>query len=350
MLQMSEVDLVNRRVMIREDFNVPLKDGVIADDERIQRALPTIRQALKQNAAVILLSHLGRPAEGQFDETLSLAPVAAALSTALGQEVTLQRNWLNGVDVTPGDIVLCENVRFEQGEKENSDTLAKKMATLCDVFVMDAFGTAHRAQASTVGVAQFATIACAGPLLEAELIALHKALDDPKRPLVAIVGGSKVSSKIQLLDTLLDKVDVLVVGGGIANTLLAAQGYPIGTSLFEADKVDWCKELLTKARGKGVSIPLPVDVAVAKKFEADAPRVIRALAEVADDEMIMDVGPMTMATYPDLMAAAGTILWNGPVGVFEFPGFADGTRAMGDAIAKSSAYSLAGGGDTVAAI
>ena len=350
MLTMSDLNLAHKRVMIREDLNVPMADGVITSDERIVRALPTLRQARDQGAAVIVLSHLGRPVEGDYDEALSLAPIAQALSVALGQDVLLKRDWLNGVDVAPGQIVLCENVRFNVGEKKNNADLAKKMAALCDVFVMDAFATAHRAEASTVGVAEYAAVACAGPLLVEELTALDKALHHPKHPLIAIVGGSKVSTKIQLLDHLLDKVDVLIPGGGIANTLLAAKGYAIGKSLYEADWVAASKELFVKAEGKGVSIALPLDVAVAKTFAADARREVRALDAVKSDDLILDVGPQTMAAYGPLMQSAKTIVWNGPVGVFEFPEFAAGTRALGDAIVQSSAYSLAGGGDTVAAI
>lgn len=347
MKMMTALDLSNKRVMIREDLNVPIIDGNITDDERIQRALPTLRKALSQNAAVIVLSHLGRPAEGAYDLEHSLAPVALALSEALGQDVPLIKGWLDGVDVAPGQIVLCENVRFNEGEKSNDELLAKKMAALCDVFVMDAFATAHRAQASTEGVARYAKVACAGPLLVAELKAFHDAFDQPKRPLVAIVGGSKVSSKIEALERLVDMVDTLIVGGGIANTLLAAKGYNVGKSLYEADRLEWSKQLLDRA---GDKIPLPVDVAVAESFDEHASRVVRSIDDVKSDEMILDVGPETMATYPALMQDAKTIVWNGPVGVFEFAAFADGTRALGEAIANSNAYSVGGGGDTVSAI
>lgn len=350
MLSMSAIKLANKRVMIREDLNVPMKEGVITSDERIVRALPTIQQALKQNAAVMILSHLGRPVEGSYSEEFSLAPIAHALSKALDQEVLLKRDWLNGIDIKPGQIVLCENVRFNEGEKKNNPELAQKMAELCDIFVMDAFATAHRAEASTVGVAEYAAVACAGPLLMEELSALEKALHHPERPLIAIVGGSKVSTKIQLLDHLLDKVDVLIPGGGIANTLLAAKGYSIGKSLYEADWVEASKGFFKKAATKGVSIALPRDVAVAKQFEATARRESRALTDIQADDLILDVGLETIAHYAPLMLTAKTIVWNGPVGVFEFPEFATGTRALGDAIVNSSAYSLAGGGDTVAAI
>lgn len=350
MLSMADADLAQKRVMIREDLNVPMKDGKITNDERIQRALPTIRQALAQNAAVMLLSHLGRPTEGEYDQEFSLAPVAAALSQQLGQEVTLVTDWLEGVTVAPGQVVLLENVRFNPGEKKNNPELAKKMAALCDVFVMDAFATAHRAQASTTGIAEHAKEVYAGPLLMAELDALGTAMDAPKRPVVAIVGGSKVSTKIQLLEHLLDKVDVLIVGGGIANTLLAAEGVAIGNSLYEADWVEKSKALLQQAKEKGVAIPLPSDVAVAKKFDETAQRVERKLDDVEADDLILDVGSETIAAYKPLMQEAGTVIWNGPVGVFEFDAFAAGTRGLGEAIINSNAYSLAGGGDTVAAI
>lgn len=350
MLSMSAIKLANKRVMIREDLNVPMKEGVITSDERIIRALPTIQQALKQNAAVMVLSHLGRPDEGSYNQAFSLAPIAHALSEALGQEVLLKRDWLNGIDIKPGQIVLCENVRFNVGEKENDEVLARRMAALCDVFVMDAFATAHRAEASTVGVAEYAKEACAGPLLMEELSALKKALHHAERPLIAIVGGSKVSTKIQLLDHLLDKVDVLIPGGGIANTLLAAKGYSVGKSLYEADWIEASQAFFKKAAAKGVSIALPSDVAIAKQFEATAKREHRALTDIESDDLILDVGPETIAHYAPLMRTAKTIVWNGPVGVFEFPEFALGTRALGDAIVNSSAYSLAGGGDTVAAI
>ncbi len=347
---MTTSDLSGKRVMIREDLNVPMHAGVITNDERIRRAVPTLKQALAQGAAVMVLSHLGRPKEGVYEAEFSLAPVARALSAALGRDVPLIKNWLDKVDVSPGELVLCENVRFNAGEESNDEALAKRMAALCDVFVMDAFATAHRAQASTVGIAKYAKFACAGPLLVEELSALSRALEQPKRPLVAIVGGSKVSSKIQLLDHLLHKVDVLITGGGIANTLLAAKGYTVGKSLYEADWVEWSKKLLEKAIEKNVSIPLPVDVAVAKKFDNHEARQVKALDAIAEDDLILDVGTETIRSYKPLMATAGTVVWNGPVGVFEFPAFAEGTKALGAAIIASNAYSLAGGGDTVAAV
>ncbi|MCB1828162.1 MAG: phosphoglycerate kinase [Coxiellaceae bacterium] len=347
---MADLDLSNKRVMIREDLNVPMQEGRITSDERIKRALPAIQSLIKQNAAVMILSHFGRPTEGKFDHEFSLAPVADALSNALDQTVRLEKDWLNGVDVKPGEVVLCENVRFNVGEKKNDPALAKKMAALCDVFVMDAFATAHRAQASTAGITEYAKEVCAGPLLLEELNALSKGLSDPKRPLVAIVGGSKVSTKIQVLESLIDKVDVLIVGGGIANTFLAAEGHNIGASLYEADWLASAKQLLTTAKEKDVSIPLPIDVAVATEFSASANAMIRSLDAVAENEMILDVGPQTANAYPEIMQSAGTIVWNGPVGVFEFPAFENGTRALGEAIAQSNAFSIAGGGDTIAAL
>ena len=350
MLTIDNIDLNNKRVLIREDLNVPIKDGKITSVERIQRALPTIKKALNANARVMLLSHLGRPKEGEFDPQFSLAPVADALSQALNQTVTLVSDYLDGVDVAPGQVVLCENVRFNSGEKNNDPALSKQLAALCDVFVMDAFATAHRAQASTAGVTEYAPIACAGPLLQQELSALSDALDRPKQPLVAIVGGSKVSTKIQVLDALIDKVDVLIVGGGIANTFLAAEGHPVGQSLYESDWLDSAKTLLARAKSNNVSIPLPVDVTVAKSFSESAQATVKALSDVAQDDMILDVGPQTAAQYPVLMQEAGTIVWNGPVGVFEFKNFSQGTRALGEAIAASHAFSIAGGGDTIAAI
>lgn len=349
-LPMSAVSLSNKRVMIREDLNVPIQEGRVTSDERIRRALPTIQAALKQNAAVMLLSHLGRPKEGEYDSVFSLAPVAKRLTELLQQEVLLIKDWLDGVDVAPGQVVLCENVRFNRGEKANDVALSQRMAELCDVFVMDAFATAHRAQASTVGVATYANEACAGPLLIEELTALSTALQNPKRPLLAVVGGSKVSTKIQLLDSLVNKVDVLIVGGGIANTFLAAKGHKIGCSLYEADWVESAKKLLDRAEKNNVAIPLPVDVLVATEFSKDADAVVRSLDDVADNEMILDVGPETAKTYSELMKAVGTIVWNGPVGVFEFPAFSAGTRALGEAIAASDGYSIAGGGDTIAAL
>ncbi len=349
-LTMSELDLANKRVLIREDLNVPMKDGKITNEERIERALPTIQQALKANARVMILSHLGRPEEGKFNAEFSLAPVATALSEKLKQKIPLISNWLDGVDVKPGQAVLCENVRFNLGENDNDPELAKRMAKLCDIFVMDAFATAHRAQASTVGVAQYAPMVCAGPLLVEEVEALTKALQNPKRPLIAIVGGSKVSSKIQILESLLDKVDQLIVGGGIANTFLKAQGYKIGKSLYEPDWLETAKQFWQKAAKKNVSIPLPTDVIVANELSPQAKASVKTLDQVADNECIFDVGPATANSYRNLMMQAGTIIWNGPVGVFEIDQFSQGTHALADAIAASSAYSLAGGGDTIAAL
>ncbi|QEY60253.1 phosphoglycerate kinase [Pseudomonas sp. C27(2019)] len=344
-LNMTDLDLTNQRVLIREDLNVPVKNGVVHSDARIVAALPTIRLALEKGAAVMICSHLGRPEEGQFSEENSLAPVAAYLSTALDRDVPLVRDYLNGVDVAPGQIVLLENVRFNSGEKKNSDTLAQQYAALCDVFVMDAFGTAHRAQGSTHGVAKFAKTACAGPLLSAELAALGKALRAPDKPMAAIVAGSKVSTKLDVLTSLADLCDQLIVGGGIANTFLAAAGFPVGKSLYEADLLDTAKAIAAK-----VSVPLPVDVVVAKAFAADAEATVKAVADVAEDDMILDIGPETAQQFAELLKNSKTILWNGPVGVFEFDQFANGTKVLAQAIADSEAFSIAGGGDTLAAI
>lgn len=349
-LTLDDINVSQKHVLIREDLNVPLANGKITSDERIQRALPTIKQVLAANAKVMVMSHLGRPTEGEYQAEFSLAPVAQALTEVLGQPVRLVNDWLNGVDVSDGEVVLLENVRFNVGEKKNDSALAKQMAALCDVFVMDAFATAHRAQASTVGVATYAPIACAGPLLDAELKALGEALTHPKHPVTAIVGGSKVSTKIQLLESLLQKVDCLIVGGGIANTFLKAAGFEIGQSLFEADWVDNAKQLLQRAEQQGVRIPLPVDVRVAKTFSDDAVAVIKAFADIEAGDLILDVGPKTQDSYPELMQQAATIVWNGPVGVFEFAAFSEGTQALADAIANADAYSLAGGGDTLAAL
>jgi phosphoglycerate kinase len=348
--RMQDLDLAGKRVLIREDMNVPIKDGVVASDARIRASLPTIRQALDAGAAVMLMSHLGRPTEGAFSQEFSLAPVAARLSDLLGIAVRLEKEWLDGVEVAPGQVVLCENVRFNVGEKKDDEALARRMAALCDVFVMDAFGTAHRAQASTHGVARLAPVACAGPLLVAELEALSKALDAPARPLVAIVGGAKVSTKLTVLDSLSGKVDQLIVGGGIANNFLAAQGHPVGKSLYEPDLVDQARSLMEKARARGGEIPVPSDVRVATEFSEGVPATIRLADEVRDDEIILDVGPETAAHYAELLRSAGTIVWNGPVGVFEFPAFAEGTRALAEAVADSDAFSIAGGGDTLAAL
>ncbi|HKM38380.1 MAG TPA: phosphoglycerate kinase [Thiopseudomonas sp.] len=344
-LNMTDLDLTNQRVLIREDLNVPVKDGVVQSDARIVAALPTIRLALEKGAAVMVCSHLGRPDEGQFSEENSLAPVAAYLSKALGRDVPLVRDYLNGVEVAPGEIVLLENVRFNSGEKKNTDALAQQYAALCDVFVMDAFGTAHRAQGSTHGVAKFAKVACAGPLLSAELAALGKALGAPAKPMAAIVAGSKVSTKLDVLTSLADLCDQLIVGGGIANTFLAAAGFPVGKSLYEADLIDTAKAIAAK-----VSVPLPVDVVVAKAFAADAEATVKAVADVAEDDMILDIGPETAKQFAELLKSSKTILWNGPVGVFEFDQFANGTQVLAQAIADSDAFSIAGGGDTLAAI
>jgi phosphoglycerate kinase len=349
-LRLTDTDLRNKRVLIREDLNVPVQSGVVTSDARIRAALPTIRYALDQNAKVFILSHLGRPEEGKYDESLSLAPVATRLSELLGKPVQLRKDWLDGVDCPAGSAVLCENVRFNKGEKKDDEKLARKMAELCDVFVMDAFGTAHRAEASTHGVAKFAKVACAGPLLVGELEALETALEKPARPLVAIVGGSKVSTKLTVLESLLEKVDKLIVGGGIANTFLAAAGVNVGKSLHEAEMLDVAQRLMTRAKEKGTEIPLPTDVVVAKEFAATAHADVRTVHDVRSDEMILDIGPDTADRFGELVQSAGTIIWNGPVGVFEFEQFGEGTRVISLAIARSKAFSLAGGGDTLAAI
>ena len=349
-LRMESLDLAAKRLLIREDLNVPVSDGRVTSDARIRAALPTIRTALEKGAAVMIMSHLGRPVEGKYDPQFSLQPVADRLAELLGRSVRLQKDWLGGVDVAPGDVVLCENVRFNRGEKSNDETLARTMAGLCDIFVMDAFGTAHRAQASTEGITRYAPVACAGPLLAGELDALAKGLRNPARPMLAIVGGSKVSTKLTVLDSLLDKVDELIVGGGIANTFIAASGHNVGQSLYEPDLIHDAQLLIQRAHASGGSIPIPKDVVVAKTFSDEAEPLVRNVNEVADDEMILDIGPLTAIEYSEIIAGAGTIIWNGPVGVFEFRNFAAGTRAMAEAIERSSAYSIAGGGDTLAAI
>ncbi len=349
-LRMADLDLRGKRVLIREDLNVPVQDGVVTSDARIRAALPTIRHALDQRAKVFILSHLGRPKEGEPDEALSLKPVAARLSELLGKPVPLRRDWLDGVDCEAGTAVLCENVRFNKGEKKDDPALARRMADLCEVFVMDAFGTAHRAEASTHGVVRFARSACAGPLLVGELEALERALQSPARPLVAIVGGSKVSTKLTVLESLLAKVDKLIVGGGIANTFLAATGVAVGKSLYEAELLDVARRLMAQARARGAEIPLPTDVVVAKEIAATAHADVRPIHEVRPDERILDIGPDTADRLSGLLQSAGTIIWNGPVGVFEFEQFGEGTRAIAQAIARSKAFSLAGGGDTLAAI
>jgi len=349
-IKMTDLDLAGRRVLIREDLNTPLADGKVADDTRLRAALPTIRQAVSAGARVMVMSHLGRPKEGSFDAAYSMRPVADALGALLGSEVRLVHDWLDGVEVAAGEVVLVENVRFNSGEKKDDEALARRMAALCDVFVMDAFGTAHRAQASTHGVAKFAPVACAGPLLVGELDALGRALGNPARPMVAIVGGSKVSTKLTVLDSLSSRVDRLIVGGGIANTFIAAAGYNVGKSLYEADLVDEAKRLIDAARAAGGEIPVPTDVVCGKAFASDAVAVTKQVSEVEDDDMIFDIGPDTAARLAGMLADAGTIVWNGPVGVFEFDQFGEGTRTLAGAIADSKGFSIAGGGDTLAAI
>jgi phosphoglycerate kinase len=349
-LRMTDLDLKGKRVLIREDLNVPIHGGKVTSDARIRASLPTIQAAHKAGARVIVMSHLGRPEEGVPAAEFSLEPVAVRLSELLGIRVRFLRDWLGGVPCEPGEIVVVENVRFNKGEKKNKDELAKKMAALCDVYVMDAFATAHRAEASTHGVGKFAPIACAGILLVNELEALEKALGSPKRPLVAIVGGSKVSTKLTVLEHLIGKVDRLIVGGGIANTFLAAAGSPIGKSLHEPDMVEIARTLLERSRTSGVQIPLPTDVVVAKEFSATAEADVKPVAQVAADEMILDIGPDTAEKFAGLLKGAGTVVWNGPVGVFEFDQFGEGTRVLAQAVARSPAFSIAGGGDTIAAI
>ncbi len=348
--RMLDLELKGQRVLIREDLNVPVEAGVITSDARIRAALPTIRAAREAGARVLLLSHLGRPKEGEFSAENSLAPVAVRLGELLGTPVRLVNDWLGGIECAPGEVVLCENVRFNKGEKQDDEALSRRMAALCDIFVMDAFGTAHRAEASTHGVARFAPLACAGPLLVGELEALERALAKPARPLVAIVAGSKVSTKLTVLESLLSKVDQLIVGGGIANTFLAATGVAVGKSLHEPAMLDTARALLAQAKAKGTAIPLPTDVVVAKEFSATAVATTRTVDAVEADELILDIGPSTARSLATLLQSAGTILWNGPVGVFEFDSFAGGTRVIAEAIAASSAFSLAGGGDTLAAI
>jgi phosphoglycerate kinase len=349
-IRMQDVALAGKRVLIREDLNVPVKDGVVTSDARIRAALPTIRLALDAGARVMVLSHLGRPEEGKPVKELSLAPIAARLSELLGRKVPLVEDWLDGVSVAPGEAVLLENARFNVGEKKDAEPLARKLAALCDVFVMDAFGTAHRAEASTHGVVRFAPLACAGPLLLNELVALDTALDAPQRPLLAIVAGSKVSTKLTVLESLLARVDQLIVGGGIANTFLLARGKPIGKSLAERDMVDIARRLLAQSAAKGVEIPLPTDVVVAKELSPKAEADVKGVDEVGADDMILDIGPDTAERLARIIGGAGTIVWNGPVGVFEIDQFGEGTRVLATAIARSKAFSLAGGGDTLAAI
>ncbi len=348
--KMADLDLHGKRVLIRQDLNVPVKDGQVSSDIRIHASVPTVQMALQKGAAVILMSHLGRPTEGQYDARFSLQPVANRMAELLDQPVRLEKNWLEGVSVSPGEVVLCENVRFNKGEKKNDAGLGKKMAALCDVYVMDAFGTAHRAQASTHSVGQFAPIACAGPLLANELDALGRALQHPERPLVAIVGGSKVSTKLTVLESLSEKVDQLIVGGGIANTFIAAAGHPVGKSLYEADLVEEARKLVAAAKQKGADIPIPVDVVCAKEFSESAKAIIKDVDQVEADDLILDIGPKTAAQYADMLKSAKTIVWNGPVGVFEIEQFGQGTHTLANAIAESPAFSIAGGGDTLAAI
>ncbi len=350
LISIDDVELRGKPVLVRVDFNVPLKDGHVEDDTRIRATMPTIRKLLEDQATVILMSHLGRPREGEFDAKYSMVPVAARLSELLGLSVPVVTDWNNGIDFNASNIVMLENVRFLKGEKSNDDELAQQLATLCDIYVNDAFATAHRAQASTHGIAKFVPLACAGPLLLAEINALSKALEQPARPMIAIVGGSKVSTKLTVLENLLDKVDQLIVGGGIANTFLRAAGFNIGTSLHEPDLVDVAGTLMDRARKTGKEIPLPTDVVCGLEFSEDTPATTKFIAEVDDNDMILDVGPETTAHYAGLLDQAKTIVWNGPLGVFEFNQFSNGTRVLAKAIAQSKAFSIAGGGDTLAAI
>lgn len=349
-LKMTNLDLKDKRVLIREDLNVPVNGGEVTSDIRIRASLPTIKFAVDAGAKVMLMSHLGRPTEGEYNEEFSLAPVAKRLGELLGKPVKLVKEWINGVDVASGEVVICENVRFLPGEKKNKDDLAKKMAALCDIYVMDAFGTAHRAEASTHGVAKYAPVACAGILLAEELEALGKALERPARPLVAIVGGSKVSTKLTVLDSLSKVVDQMIVGGGIANTFIAAAGHKVGKSLFEVDLVNEAKRLTAAAQARGGDIPVPTDVVVGKEFNANATATLKKVEEVTDDDMIFDIGPETSKKFAEILKNAGTIVWNGPVGVFEFDQFGAGTKALAEAIAQADAFSIAGGGDTLAAV
>jgi phosphoglycerate kinase len=347
---MTDLDLRDKRVLIREDLNVPVQNGSVTSDVRIRAALPTIQAALTAKARVIVMSHLGRPEEGKYAEEFSLAPVAKRLAQLLGVPVALKKDWLGGVEVRPGEVVLLENVRFNKGEKKDADDLSRRMAALCDIYVMDAFGTAHRAEASTHGVAKYAPVVCAGPLLVSELSALETALQNPARPLLAIVAGSKVSTKLTVLESLLSKVDQLIVGGGITNTFLAALGFNVGKSLYEPNMLDICKRLLEQSKKRGIVIPMPTDVVVATEYSATAEADVKDVANVSAEDMILDIGPDSAEVMAKLVAAAGTILWNGPVGVFEFEQFGEGTRTLATAIARSKAFSLAGGGDTIAAI
>ncbi len=349
-IKMADLDLAGKRVLIRQDLNVPLKNGAVSDDTRIRASLPTVKMALDAGARVMIMSHLGRPTEGEYADEYSLAPVAAYMGELLGKDVNLVQDYLGGVELAGGDVAILENVRFNAGEKKNEDALAKQYAALCDVFVMDAFGTAHRAQASTHGVAKFAPTACAGPLLAGELEALGKALDNPARPMVAIVGGSKVSTKLTVLESLSKIVDQLIVGGGIANTFIAAAGHNVGKSLYENDLIDTAKKLTADAQARGGDIPVPSDVVCAKEFAETAAAELKSTADVADDDMIFDIGPESAKELAAILKNAGTIVWNGPVGVFEFDQFGEGTKAISKAIAESPAFSIAGGGDTLAAV
>ncbi|SFR59033.1 phosphoglycerate kinase [Pseudidiomarina maritima] len=349
-ITMADLDLEGLRVLIREDLNVPIKDGKVASDARLRAAMPTIQAALDAGAKVMVMSHLGRPEEGVYAAEFSLQPVVDYLNDALDVPVRLATDYLDGIEVSTNEVVVFENIRFNKGEKKNDDALAQKLAALCDVFVMDAFGTAHRAQASTHGVAKFADVACAGPLLAAELDALGKALANPARPLVAIVGGSKVSTKLTVLESLSSVVDQLIVGGGIANTFIAAAGHNVGKSLYEEDLIDEAKRLVAAAQAKGGDIPLPTDVVTGKEFSADAEAEIKAVDTITTDDMVFDIGPDTAAAFAKILEQAGTIVWNGPVGVFEFDQFGEGTKVLAHAIANSKAFSIAGGGDTLAAI
>ncbi|MFT5757133.1 MAG: phosphoglycerate kinase [Alteromonadaceae bacterium] len=349
-IKMADLALANQRVLIREDLNVPVKDGKITSDARLRAALPTLKLALEAGAKVMVMSHLGRPTEGEYNEAFSLKPVADYLAAALNLPVRLAKDYLDGVDAKAGELVIFENIRFNVGEKNNDDVLAKKLAALCDVFVMDAFGTAHRAQASTHGVAKYAPIACAGPLLSGELAALGKALDNPARPLVAIVGGSKVSTKLTVLDSLAKIVDQLVVGGGIANTFIAANGHNVGKSLYEADLLDEANRLTAQAKANDGDIPVPTDVITGTEFSETAVATLKSVDDVTDEDMIFDIGPDSAQALVEIIKNAGTIVWNGPVGVFEFDQFGQGTEVIARAIAESSAFSIAGGGDTLAAV
>ena len=348
--RLTDLNLVGKQVLIREDLNVPVKDGVVTSDTRIRASVATIQHCLEAGAKVIVMSHLGRPTEGEYAEEFSMKPVAKRLSELLGREVRLEKDWLDGLTVKQGEVVLVENVRFNKGEKKDNEDLAKKMAALCDVYVMDAFGTSHRAEASTHGVGLHAPLACAGILLSAELDALGKALKSPARPLLAIVGGSKVSGKLEVLDSLSGLVDNLIVGGGIANTFIAAAGYPVGKSLYEADLIPEAKRLMDQAKARGAEIPVPTDVVTAKEFSESAKATVKKVSEVEADDLILDIGPETSARYAEIIKSAATIVWNGPVGVFEIEQFSHGTQTVAKAVAESQGFSIAGGGDTLAAI